>query len=207
MRKSSPQGLPPKPVAFSSSLGSSLVRVSYPIPVGGGTTLQCDTWVQAFLPWHNTAAAVINITWCGPYHLGSNGLFWTPLSWPIDLGWCVSTFWWSLPTRLNSLFGTLHCLCEVFTVSDQGIWSNVHISISKINHTWHLHWASSNNLMRAQSTDLLGDALILHSTAGQCSTHGYSFRMHFGLAWFLIVLFDRSTCPDACAYRDSEGST
>ncbi len=47
----------------------------YPIPAGGGTTLQCDTWVQVFLPWHITAAAVINITWCGPYHLGSNGLF------------------------------------------------------------------------------------------------------------------------------------
>ncbi len=32
--------------------------LSYPIPAGGGTTLQCDTWVQVFLPWHNTAAAV-----------------------------------------------------------------------------------------------------------------------------------------------------
>ena len=42
MRESSLQGWPPKPVAFGSSLGSSLVCVlSY--PVGGGTTLQCDT--------------------------------------------------------------------------------------------------------------------------------------------------------------------
>ncbi len=31
MRKSSPQGWPPKPVAFGSSLGSSLVLVSVPI--------------------------------------------------------------------------------------------------------------------------------------------------------------------------------
>ncbi len=54
----------------------------YPIPAGGGTTLQCDTWVQVFLPWHNTAAAVINITWCGPYHLGSksNQIKWLLLS-------------------------------------------------------------------------------------------------------------------------------
>ncbi len=43
MGESSPQGWPPKPVAFGSSLGSSLVCVSYPIPIGGGTTLQCDT--------------------------------------------------------------------------------------------------------------------------------------------------------------------
>ncbi len=76
MRKSSPQGWPPKPVAFGSSLGSSLVLVSaLSYPCRGRNNLQCDTWVQVFLPWHNTAAAVINITWCGPYHLGSNGLF------------------------------------------------------------------------------------------------------------------------------------
>ncbi len=180
MRESSPQGLAPKPVAFGSSLGSSLVRVSYPIPVGGGTTLQCDTWVQAFLPWHNTAAAVINITWCGPCHLGSNGLF---------LNDFIMTHWpgmivcppsgGNLPTRLNSLFGTLHCLCEVFTVSDQGIWSNVYISISKINHTWHLHWASSNNLMRAQSYWSVRWCSHTTQYCGQCFHPWYSFLMHF----------------------------
>ncbi len=180
MRKSSPQGWPPKPVAFGSSLGSSLVLVSaLSYPCRGRNNLTCDTWVQVFLPWHNTAAAVINITWCGPYHLGSNGLFWTLYHDPLTWDDCVSTFWWSLPTRLNSLFGTLHCLCEVFTVSDQGIWSNVHISISKINHTWHLHWASSNNLMRAQSYWSVRWCSHTTQYCGQCFNPWYSFLMHF----------------------------
>ncbi len=120
MRESSPQG---RPRSLLHSVLPWLLTgpcvLSYPCRWGNNFTV----WHMSpgFPSWHNTAAAVINITWCGPCHLGSNGLF---------LNDFIMTHWPGmivcppsggvLPTRLNSLFGTLHCLCEVFTVSDSG---------------------------------------------------------------------------------------
>ncbi len=170
----------------------------YPIPAGRGTTLQCDTWVQVFLPWHNTAAAVINITWCGPYHLGSNGLFLNAFimtHWPgtivcppsggvcqhdstLSLALCTAFVRFSqLAIRASEAMCTSAFLRSI----TPGICIGRPVIIS---------WGLSPN-------DLLGDALILHSTAGSASTHGTPSWCIL-LSLVLIVLFDRSTCPDAC---------
>ncbi len=179
MRKSSPQGLPPKPVCirFFPGLLTGPCVLSYPCRWGNNFTVWHMS--QAFLPWHNTAAAVINITWCGPCHLGYNGLFLMTLSWPIDLGWlCVHLLVESANTTQLSLWHSVLPLWGFHSKRSGHLKQCVH-QHSKINHTWHLHWASSNNLMRAQSYWSVRWCSHTTQYCGQCFHPWYSFLMHF----------------------------